>query len=279
MNMKDFMKDYVPFKPSKEPIYQNRDGDMLYLFNGDKLMVREAETGYEIPKRDEIKKLGLEIHYDQCLGAFGEVDCFGGIIEDEPLGYSFVDLRTYSFGASYDEFLISSKAFLLSEFVRTNQRCGICGFPMTMKEEDNDRAMICTNCGHMVWPKTSPAIIVAVTKKDKLLLAHNKMFANGMYSVVAGFVEMGETLEDCIRREVLEETGIKVHNIKYFGSQPWAFPNSYMMGFTAEYLEGEIKVDNEEIVDANWYSKDEIPGLYRESVSISTRLIEWFLEA
>lgn len=279
MDMKDFMKDYVPFKPSKEPIYQNRDVDSLYLFNGDRLMVRETENGYEIPKRYEIKKVGLKVYHNQCLGSYGEIDCFVGIVEDEPLGYSFVDLRTYSFGASYDDFLISSKAFLLSEFVRTNQRCGICGSPMTMKEEDDDRAMICTHCGHMVWPKTSPAIIVAVTKGDKLLLAHNKMFANGMYSVVAGFVEMGETLEDCVRREVLEETGIKVHNIKYFGSQPWAFPNSYMLGFTAEYLEGEIKVDNEEIADADWYSKDEIPGLYRKSVSISTKLIEWFLEA
>ncbi len=272
------MEDYVVFKPSKEPIYQNRNEDKLYLFNGDRLLVTLTESGYSLPKRSQIEKLNLEIDHSQCLGAYGGVDCFGGIIEDQPLGYTLVDLRTYSFGASYDDFLISSKAFLLSEFVRTNQRCGVCGSPMKMKEEDNDRAMICSTCGHMVWPKTSPAIIVAVTKGDKLLLAHNKMFTNGMYSVVAGFVEMGETLEDCVRREVFEETGIRVHNIKYFGSQPWAFPNSYMMGFTAEYLGGEIKVDNDEIADANWYSREEIPGLYRKSVSISTRLIEGFLE-
>ena len=98
-----------------------------------------------------------------------------------------------------------------------------------------------------------------------------------MYSLIAGFVEMGETFEDCVKREVYEETGIKVHNIKYFGSQPWPFPNSMMIGFTADYLEGEIIVDNEEILDAKWFSKDEIPGVYRKSISISSKLIEWFL--
>lgn len=272
------MEEYIKFEPSKKPIYDNHNEDCQYLFHRDKLLVKKGERGFVIPKRKEIEELNLQIRYAQCLGGYRGVNCYcGEILGDVKMDYSLVDLKTYSQGLCEEEFLVSAKALLLLDFVRNNQRCGICGSPMKMKSEDNDRAMICVNCGHTVWPKTSPAIIVAVTKEDKLLLAHNKMFPKGVYSLIAGFVEMGETLEDCVRREVFEETGIKVHNIKYFGSQPWPFPNSMMIGFTAEYLDGEIKVDNDEITDARWFSKDEIPGVYRKSISIGSKLIDWFL--
>ncbi|NLK44737.1 MAG: NAD(+) diphosphatase [Tissierellia bacterium] len=276
--MKDKLKEYIKFEPSKEPLYDDYNEDYQYLFHEDKLLVKRCDSGFSIPKRKEIDDLNLQIKYCQCLGAYRGVNCYcGEVLGDIKDDYSFIDLRAYSQGLGEDDFLVSAKALLLLDFVRNNQRCGICGSPTEMKKEDNDRAMVCVNCGHMVWPKTSPAIIVAVTKGDKLLLAHNKMFPKGRYSLIAGFVEMGETFEECVRREVFEEVGIKVHNIEYFGSQPWPFPNSMMIGFTAEYLEGEIKVDNEEIIDAKWFSKDEIPGVYKKSISISSRLIEWFL--
>lgn len=272
------MKEYIKFEPSKKPLYENCNNDYHYLFYKDKLLVKKDEKGYSIPTRKDVEELNLEIKHCQCLGAYKGVNCYcGEILGDEKSNYSFVDLKTYSKDICEDDFLVSAKALLLLDFVRNNQRCGICGSPMKMKSEDNDRAMVCINCGNTVWPKTSPAIIVAVTKGDKLLLAHNKMFPKGMYSLIAGFVEMGETLEDCVKREVFEETGIMVHNIKYFGSQPWPFPNSLMIGFTAEYLDGEIKVDNYEIEDARWFSKEEIPKVFRRSISISTKLIEWFL--
>lgn len=272
------MDRYIKFEPSKKLLYEKSNGDYFYLFHEDKLMVEREGDKCLIPNRERLKDLNPNIIDLQYLGAYEGVNCFSGEISnflDED--FDFIDLRTYSKGVSEDDFLVSAKALLLTDFVRKNQRCGICGNPMIVKVSDNDRAMLCTNCNNMVWPKTAPAIIVAVTKGDKLLLAHNKMFPEGMYSVLAGFVEAGETFEDCVKREVYEETGIKVHNIKYFGSQPWPFPNSYMIGFTAEYLDGEIQVDNEEIVDAKWFTKDEIPGKYRRSVSISTKLIEWFM--
>lgn len=272
------MGRYLKFEPSKKPIYDNPNEDYQYLFYKDKLLVKKNGEAFSVPKRKDIDELNIEIRYCQCLGAYEGTNCFCGEITDEiKTDYSLVDLRTFSQGICEDEFLLSAKALLLLDFVRNNQKCGICGSPMKMKSEDNDRAMVCVNCGNTVWPKTSPAIIVAVTKGDKLLLAHNRMFPEGVYSLIAGFVEMGETLEDCVRREIFEETGIKVHNIKYFGSQPWPFPNSLMIGFTAEYLEGDIKVDNDEIIDARWFSKEEIPGVYRKSISISSKLIEWFL--
>lgn len=272
------MERYIKFEPSKEPLYHEESKELFYLFNENRLMVSIEDNKYIIPSRKELENIKLEINHLQCLGAYNGIDCYcgevKGFIGDK---YDFIDLRTYSRGISHDDFLVSAKAILLLDHVRNNQRCGICGAPTIMKVSGNDRAMICTSCEHMVWPKTSPAIIVAITKEDKLLLAHNRMFPDGMYSVLAGFVEMGETFEDCVRREVFEETGIQVHNIKYFGSQPWPFPNSMMIGFTAEYLDGEIKVDNDEIVDAKWFSKEEIPGIYRKSISISCELIEWFL--
>lgn len=272
------MENYIKFEPSKEPLYGNYNKDIILLFKNDYLMVNLDESSCILPRREDIERFNPDIKHLQCLGAFQGTNCYCGeindLINDD---YKFIDLRTYSSLVSYDEFLVSAKALLLLNYARDNERCGHCGSPMRLKVSGNDRAIICTKCDNIIWPKTAPAIIVAVTNGDKLLLAHNKLFPEGMYSVIAGFVEMGETFEDCVRREVFEETGIKVKNIKYFGSQPWPFPNSFMIGFTAEYLEGEIKVDNEEIVDAKWFSKDEIPGIYRKSVSISTELIEWFL--
>ncbi len=270
---------YIKFEPSKRPLYNNLDQDNMYLFKGDKLMVKVEKEKYIIPSKEAVESSNIEVRHLQCLGAYNGLNCFCGevdkLINEED--YSFVDLRTYSRQMTEDGFLVSAKARLLLDYNRANEKCGVCGSPTIVKEEGEDRAIYCTNCDNIVWPKTAPAIIVAVTKGDKLLLAHNKMFPEGIYSVVAGFVEMGETFEDCVRREVFEETGIKVHNIKYFGSQPWPFPNSMMIGFTAEYLGGEVKVDNEEITHAKWFTKEEIPGTYRKSISISTELIEWFL--
>ena len=123
----------------------------------------------------------------------------------------------------------------------------------------------------------SPAIIVAVVKGDRILLARAARFADQMYSVLAGFVEPGESLEDCVRREVREEVGVEVRNIRYFGSQPWLFPNSLMVAFTADYAGGEISVDNREIVDAAWFKTEGLPPIPGK-ISIARRLIDWFVE-
>ncbi|MDR7857780.1 NAD(+) diphosphatase [Tissierella sp.] len=272
------MERYIRFEPSKEPLNEGYIKDNFYLFNKDKLLVEVKNEKYIVPNRKGIESLNIQIAHIQCLGSYDGVNCYCGQIEElTDDNYVFIDLRTYSRQIDHSDFLVAAKAILLLNHVRENQRCGVCGSQMIMKSSGNDRAMICANCDNMVWPKTAPAIIVAVTKGDKLLLAHNKMFPEGMYSVVAGFVEMGETFEQCVKREVYEEIGIKIQNIKYFGSQPWPFPNSMMIGFTAEHLDGEIQVDNDEIVDAKWFTKEEIPSLYRKSISISSELIEWFL--
>jgi NAD+ diphosphatase len=274
------MSDYILFEPSKHPLYEEYNQDYLYIFKENKLMVVKDNEKYHVPRRDTIDGLNIDLINFQCIGAYDKCNCFCGEITDnvDSNSIDFVDLRTYSKHVDEETYLLSSKALLLLNWLKSNQYCGRCGSKMEKKEDGNDRAMVCPNCDNVVWPKTAPAIIVAVTKGDKLLLAHNKQFPEGMYSVLAGFVELGETFEQCVKREVFEETGIKVKNIKYFGSQPWPFPNSMMIGYTAEYLEGEIREDKDEIIHADWFSKEEIPGKYRQSISIGSRLIEWFLK-
>ncbi|VGO21174.1 NAD(+) diphosphatase [Pontiella sulfatireligans] len=151
-------------------------------------------------------------------------------------------------------------------------KCGAGAVPST-----TERAMVCNACGFMSYPRISPSIIVAVTKGPELLMARGPHFPAGLYSVVAGFLEPGETLEQCVAREVREETGIEVSNICYFASQPWAFPHSVMIGFTADYAGGELKIDPSEIEDAGWFMPDALPEIPSES-TIARWLIDDYLK-
>jgi NAD+ diphosphatase len=274
------MDDYLLFEPSVKPLYEKNSKDYWFLFKNNRLMVFNEEGKLTIPRWENVNDLDINLHNIQYMGAYCKYNCYSGEIIEEIYedNIDFVDLKTLSNSVDEDIYLLASKANLLLNWFKLNQHCGICGSKMYKKDSKFERAMTCSNCGNTTWPRTSPAIIVAVIKEDKLLLAHNKQFPNRMYSVIAGFLEYGETFEDCVKREVYEEVGIKIKNIKYYGSQPWPYPNSMMIGFIAEYLDGEIKVDGEEIIHADWFSKEEIPGMYKKSISIGSELIEWFLK-
>lgn len=273
------MDQYILFEPSVKPLYEKGNKDYWFLFKQNKVMVIKNKNKITVPRWKDINDLNFSIYNIQHMGAYHGCNCHcGEIVDDiEENKIDFLDLRTLFKSDNKDIYTLASKANLLLNWLKLNQYCGICGSKMYKKDSYSERAMVCSNCGNTTWPRTSPAIIVAVTKGDKLLLAHNKQFPNRKYSVIAGFVEYGETFEECVKREVYEEVGIRVKNIRYFGSQPWPFPNSMMIGFTAEYLDGDIKVDGEEIVHAGWFSKNEIPGMYNKSASIGSELIEWFL--
>jgi NAD+ diphosphatase len=146
-----------------------------------------------------------------------------------------------------------------------------------MQKAEQERARSCPACGNVVYPRISPAIIIAVVKGEELLLAHNKNFRGGWYSVVAGFVEPGETIEDCAEREIFEEVGIKIKNIQYFASQPWPFPDSLMIGLTAEYESGELRPDGAEIDDAGFFRADALPETPGKT-SVAGKLIGWFVD-
>lgn len=161
----------------------------------------------------------------------------------------------------------------LEYFEESHQFCGFCGAPM-VAAEGNSR--ICTSCGKQIWPRIQPAVITLVNRGEEFLLVHAHTLRSGVYGLVAGFVEVAETLEEAVQREIMEETGIKVKNLKYFGSQAWPFPTNLMVGFTAEYESGEIKLQEEEIADGGWYSADNLPQIPSKD-SIARQLIDNFL--
>lgn len=152
--------------------------------------------------------------------------------------------------------------------------CGVCG-ALSQYNSDED-CKECPKCSERYYPAQFPAVIVAITKGDKILLAHNTKFTGDMHSVLAGFVNLGENLEECIRREVLEEVGIEIENIEYFGSQSWGFTSSLMLAFKAKYKSGEITVDGVEIDRAGWFSKNNLPEL-PPAQSIGRLLIDSFV--
>lgn len=180
------------------------------------------------------------------------------------------------FGFLEDDLLgLAGRANQIVNWDQAHQFCGRCGKKMTYKEDE--RAKICPSCDLINYPRISPAIIVAVIRDNKILLARSPRFPASFYSVLAGFVEPGESLEECVAREVKEEAGVDIKNIRYFGSQPWPFPDSLMVGFTADYAGGEILMDKTEILDAGWFAADNLPQIPGK-ISIARRLIDWFAE-
>ena len=168
------------------------------------------------------------------------------------------------------------RAFHIAQWRQESRFCGSCGAMNT--DSPDELARLCPACGRLEYPRIAPAVITLITNdEDKALLAHNKKFSPGIYSLIAGFVEAGENLETAVAREIREEVGIEVRDILYRVSQPWPFPNSLMAGFSARYASGTIRPDGIEIEDAQWFSRDNLPMLPGPG-SVSRYLIEQWLE-
>ena len=248
-----------------------------FLFHNDELLVKEGEGNTTIPLTCDIKLLVSQPADVQSIGIFHEHECFIATISNDKLlsGFSFKKVRPL-YGYLEDKyFWVACRAFHIINWMKTSKFCGCCGSSMTILS--HEIAMKCSNCGHLVYPRISPAIIVAVIKENQILLARSKRFPPNRYSVIAGFVEPGETVEECVKRELREEVGIEVEQINYFGSQPWSFPDSLMIAFTAKALTHEITIDNNEIVAADWFTPHNLPDL-PDKPSIGRQLIDWFTE-
>lgn len=173
-------------------------------------------------------------------------------------------------------FGLAGRALHTADWMTTSRFCGRCG--TATKRHEVERSMVCPSCDLHIYPRISPAIITLVRKGEQALLASNAKFPGVFYSTLAGFADIGESLEETLAREVTEETGIKVKNIRYFGSQPWPFPNSLMIAFTAEWESGEISIDPKEISDAQWFSATALPVI-PPPLSIARALIDaWIAE-
>jgi NAD+ diphosphatase len=165
----------------------------------------------------------------------------------------------------------AAKAMAFANWRSATRFCGVCGSPT--RDKSDELARQCTVCGQLFFPRISPAILAVVRKDGKLLLAKNARSTTGFWSLIAGFVEPGETFEDCVRREVMEEVGIEVEVDGYLGSQPWPFPDQLMLGFGARWKSGELKPDGDEIAEAGWFGPTDHPPIPGQG-SLSRRLID-----
>jgi NAD+ diphosphatase len=269
----------MEFVPAIQPPNDVNRTSLWFIFDKNKILIDCTNGACIIPDDDTIAACGITPIGNLFLGSLGDRNCFAaqwppGQLAPEP--YAWLDLRVLLDTISEELFWIAGLANQLLDWERSHRFCGGCGQPTA--DRADERAKQCPACGLINYPRLSPAIIVAVVKGDKLLLARNRRFRGSFFSVLAGFVEPGETLEACVRREIREEVGLAVDNIRYFGSQPWPFPNSLMVGFVADYARGKIQVDNDELVEADWFSAHQLPQV-PSRISIARQLIDWFVNS
>ncbi len=267
---------YIPaYQQSKVP----EENAWILIITDKKLVMRKEEDSVFITKMNDLEKiLPNDVTYEY-FGCYDEHECFYISMQEIPAlpeNLELVGLREIT-ARSGDQglFLLAGTASHILHWDSINQYCGRCGHKTNNKE--NERAKVCPNCGNLIYPRISPATITAIFHEDKILLAHNSHFKKDMYSLIAGYVEVGESLEQCVEREIREEVGIKVKNIRYWNSQPWPFPDGLMVAFTAEYESGEIAVDHYEITDAGWYHADNLPDI-PQTDSIAGKMIRWYRE-
>jgi len=237
-------------------------------------MIRQTHGAPAIPTSADLPDLSFRTIYS---GALSGRSCYAGELEDGRLlssALNRIGLRQLHGRLPDEVYKAAGYALQIAQWDRGHRYCGRCGHPT--RDKSDERAKICTACQAVVFPRISPAVIMAVLKGDRILLGRSNRFKHTrMFSVLAGYAEVGETLEACVRREVKEEVGIDVKNIRYFGSQPWHYSSSLMIGFTAEYAGGEITPDRAEIAEAGWFAADDLPEIPGWG-SIARQLIDWF---
>jgi NAD+ diphosphatase len=266
------------FTPDFKPARSQSGPALWFLFDEGHLLTKINADRFKIPNAADLEALQITPADSLYLGSLDGQPCYAGALEP---GSSFDakfelnHLRTL-FGMIPDTLIwIAGRGNQFLHWHLTHRYCGKCG--RETENKTDERAKICPRCQHINYPRLSPAVIVAIVKDDRILLARNRKYKGSFYSVLAGFVEPGESLEQCVRREIKEEVGIRVKNVRYFGSQPWPFPDSLMIAFVSDYDAGEIAVDGSEIIEAAWFSRDELPHI-PPKISIARQLIDWFAQ-
>ncbi|MFB6342476.1 NAD(+) diphosphatase [Saccharicrinis sp. FJH62] len=252
----------------------NEESFVLH-FTGNDLLLKMNGDENELPKIRDISLKKDQVS-STFLFSFDETPCFlltGDIALKDP-GLVYNEISFFRRISQQEIAWVSLAAFQLRNWYEQNLFCGNCGSKTQHKKEE--RALFCPECGTVVYPKISPAIIVAILSNDKILLARNTNFPGSWYSLIAGYADIGETLEGTVVREVKEEVGIEVRNIRYYKSQPWPFSGSMMIGFIAEADETQpILIDEKEIAEAAWFTRDNLPA-HPSLISIAGEMIEKF---
>lgn len=249
------------------------------IFQGEKILLASFKNTYTLPVDTALSQLKTNLLRQHHLGEFNRASCYCAEISSDinlPVGIKSVSLRNAFEYLGIDWYAAAAKAYSVINWDRNHQYCGRCGHLTTIKSGTFER--ICPQCGLSQYPRISPSMIVLIKKGDELLMARSPHFPPGVYGLIAGFVEVGESIEDAVHREIKEEVGITIKNLQYFGSQLWPFPDSLMIAFTADYASGDLVIDHQEIEEANWYRYDKIPGRPGTSISIASKLIDAFIK-
>lgn len=239
------------------------DGRLIVEHEGDIFRLPLSEEA-PIPIEGEIFKFGG--------------DCVAGAVNGEavlPTNFESLDLRASYACIAEEEYILAGKGWELLFWDSHTRFCGDCGSKM---RRHSAISKICSRCGREIFPQLSPAVLVLVRRGEEALLVHARNFKRPFYGLVAGFVETGESLEECVAREVMEETNLKVKNIKYFGSQAWPYPANLMIGFTADYESGEIKFADHELSDGAFFSRDNHPSIPSPPSLARTMIDSWLNE-
>jgi NAD+ diphosphatase len=262
------------YQPSVTPPAERNEPALWFAFHRGELLIAQSADEARLPHCHDLSELGLSTVRSLYLGTYGGKHCYVSELEHAnslPDGHELQGLRAV-FGL-VDETLaaLAGRAFQIMEWDRNHQYCSRCGTPTEPRA--NERARACPKCNYTIYPPISPAIMILITRGREILLARKPEWVPKRYSALAGFVEPGETLEDTVRRETREEVGVEIKNLRYFGSQPWPFPHSLMIAFTAEYAGGEVRPDGVEIAEACFFDVAQLPKL-PPSISISRRMID-----
>lgn len=269
----NFTPGFVSTDTIGEPVH-------WFIYSGNRLLVNLQEKSAQILTAQRWPLAEVEANELRRLymGLSNGVHCYASEIDKTaaiPEHLSLLGLREL-WGVLDDASLgLAGQAIQLVDWDRCHQFCGRCGEPMALSI--NDRSKRCPACQLNHYPRIAPAVMVRITRGDEILMARSPRFPPGMYSVLAGFVDPGETLEQAIHREVMEEVGLKINNLRYFTSQSWPFPHSLMIGFTADYVSGEIVLEDEEIEEADWFRRDNMPKI-PSTISIARRLVDDYLQ-
>ncbi|QRF08941.1 NAD(+) diphosphatase [Acinetobacter pittii] len=224
---------------------------LAYIFHHQQLLV---DQNLQLPKVEKLASDLLFTHDEQVIAR--------DLLAEEPIpeGLQLVPIRQLITSWSKEQFLQASRAVQLLEWRRNHKFCSHCGHPTEV--HPTEYAMVCPSCRYHQYPRVNPCIISVITRgDDEILLAKSVHNKTNMYGLIAGFVEVGETLEEAVQREAFEEVGLKLKNIQYMSSQPWPFPSNLMVAFRAEYESGEIKLQEEEIADAQFFKIDQLPEI------------------
>ncbi|MGZ3461297.1 MAG: NAD(+) diphosphatase, partial [Archangium sp.] len=244
------------FIPGHDAPARPRDTALLFVARGLDLLISEHEGAVRIPTGAELPALTAEAHF---LGTLEGVDCYAAALPGDtepPAGMKLVPARSLYGRLDEALFAIAGRALSIAEWDITHRFCGRDGQPTVLVPGERSRR--CPVCRTPFYPRISPAVIVLISRGDAMLLARNANFPGAYFSTLAGFVDVGESLEETVVREVREEVGVELKNLRYFGSQPWPFGRSLMVGFTAEYAGGDIRVDGQEIAEAGWFTPDNL---------------------